>query len=811
MKKEPIIVSSFNFPGGFISDSEKITDEFGLKVGRAIQGEWFRRDRGACRFYSQWKDYHILRRYARGEQPADKYKSQMAIDGDLSHLNLDWTPVPIIPKFVDIVVNGMSDRLFKIKTYAQDDTSQAARRAYQDSIESQMISKDILNVIKDKTGFNPFTIDPDKLPATDDELNLHMSIEYKPSIEIASEVSINTVLDMNNYHELKKRFDYDSVVLGVGMMKHEFLLGEGIVLSYVDPASIVHSYTEDPFYRDCFYWGEVKTVSITELVKIKPTITDTELETIAATGSNWNETYNLSQLYDSSLFDNETCTLLYFNYKTTKNIVYKKKVSSNGNIKMIEKDDSFNPPDEMTDEGNFEKVSRKIAVWYEGVMVLGTDIILKWNECENSPRPKNALEKVIPNYIACAPRMYKGSIDSLVRRMRPFADLIQIVHLKLQQVTARIVPDGIFLDSDGVNEVDLGTGAAYNPEDALRLYFQTGSVIGRSYTGDGEFNNARVPIKELISNSGASKTQMLIANYNHYLDMIRGVTGLNEARDGSNPDPNSLVGVQQLAALNSNTATRHILDAGLYATKAISEAVSYRISDVIEYSEFRDEFIGQIGKYNVAILSNMKDMPLCDFGIFVEVSPDKEQEAQLEADIRMALSKGDINLEDSIDIRELRNIKLANQMLKVKRVKKQETLEKMEMQKQAIQSQQIIKQQELASQTALQKISLEADSKIKIKQAEFTFDSKLLEVEAGLKSKLMQEEFAYNMKLGGMTEQSISSREKKKEEEKANRISIQNTQQSKLINQKKNNLPPMNFESNEDSLDGLGLQEFEPR
>ena len=179
----------------------------------------------------------------------------------------------------------------------------------------------------------------------------------------------------------------------------------------------------------------------------------------------------------------------------------------------------------MMEEGRFEKIEKTIDVWYDGVMVMGTNIILKWELAQNMVRPKSASQHAIPNYVAVAPRMYKGVVESLVRRMIPFADLIQITHLKLQQVIAKVVPDGVFIDADGLNEVDLGTGNAYNPEDALRLYFQTGSVIGRSYTQDGDFNQARVPIKEINSNSGASKTQMLIANYNHYLNMISAVTG----------------------------------------------------------------------------------------------------------------------------------------------------------------------------------------------------------------------------------------------------------------------------------------------
>ena len=444
-------------------------------------------------------------------------------------------------------------------------------------------------------------------------------------------------------------------------------------------------------------------------------------------------------------------------------------------------------------------------------MVMGTNILLQWKMSENMVRPKSASQHAIPNYVAVAPRMYKGVIESLCRRMIPFADLIQITHLKLQQVIARTVPDGVFIDADGLNEIDLGTGQAYSPEDALRLYFQTGSVIGRSYTQDGEFNNARVPIQQLTSNSGASKTQMLITNMNHYIDMIRSVTGLNEARDGSTPDPNSLVGIQKLAALNSNTATRHILDGSLYLYRSMAEALTYRVADILEYSDFADEFANQIGKYNVSILNEIKDLYIYDFGIFIEVSPDEEQKAQLEQNIQMALSKGDINLEDAIDIREIRNLKLANQLLKMKRMKTQERSEKMAMQQQAMQAQQQMQIQQMASETAMQKIQLETQAKMQLKQAEIAFDIEKSKNEAMLKSQLMKEEFEYNMQLRNMEVGSLTEREKMKEEAKAKRISQQNSEQSKLINQRKNNLPPLNFESNEDSLDGFDLAEFEPR
>jgi len=806
-----IEINSTSFPSQLATDAEKASDAFGLQVGQAIQYEWFRKDGSSCRYYSQWRDFRRLRLYARGEQSIAKYKNELAIDGDLSYLNLDWTPVPILPKFIDIVVNGMSDRLFKVKAYAQDAMSQSKRSKYQDMLETQMAGKPVLTKIQELTGVNPFLMEPDKLPNTDEELSLYMQLNYKPAIEIAEEEAINTIFDNNHYDDIRKRSDYDITVIGLGVAKHEFLQGAGVKVSYVDPANIVYSCTEDPYFRDCFYWGEIKTVSLTELMKIDPTLTKEDLQEITQYSQGWYDYYNVAQFYENSLFYRDTCTLMYFNYKSTKKVVYKKKILEGGGSRIIEKDENFNPPVEMMEEGKFEKIEKTIDVWYEGIMVMGTSMLLQWKMSENMVRPKSASQHALPNYVACAPRMYKGVIESLCRRMIPFADLIQITHLKLQQVIARVVPDGVFIDADGLNEIDLGTGNAYNPEDALRLYFQTGSVIGRSFTQDGDFNNARVPITQLSSNSGIGKTQMLITNMNHYIDMIRSVTGLNEARDGSNPDPNSLVGLQKLAALNSNTATRHILDASLFIYRSLAEALTYRVGDILEYADFKDEFANQIGKYNVSILNEIKDLYIYDFGIFIEISPDEEQKAQLEANIQMALAKGDINLEDAIDIREIRNLKLANQLLKMKRIKTQEREEKMAMQKQAMIAQQQLKSQELASQVAMQKIEMETRSKMQIKQAEVAFDIQKMEKEAEMKSYLMREEFDYNMQLHGMEVNNLDQRDQMKEDAKAKRISQQNSEQSKLINQRKNNLPPMSFESNEDSLDGFDLAEFEPR
>jgi len=811
MKDIKIDIKSAAFPDQFVSDSQKKTKEYGLQIGQAIQYEWFRKDGYNCRFYSQWQEFHKLRLYARGEQSVAKYKDELSVDGDLSYLNLDWTPVPIIPKFVDIVVNGMSDRLFKVNCVAIDAMSAEKRNQFQEMVERNVIAQDLFKQVENDFKLDVFEVNPETLPQSDTEMELYMQLNYKPGIEIANEVAIDTMLQENDYERVRKRVDYDITTLGIGICKHMFQQGDGLRVEYVDPANVVYSYTEDPYFKDCFYWGEIKTVPIVELVKIDPDITNDDMEEISKYSQAWYDYYNVAAMYENSMFSRDTCTLLYFNYRTTNTFVYKKKKLSEGTFKTVEKDDQFNPPQEMMEEGGFEKIEKKIDVWYEGVMVMGTNIILKWELMENMVRPNSANQHAYPNYVACAPKLYKGTLESLVRRMIPFADLIQITHLKIQQVVSKVVPDGVFIDADGLSEVDLGTGAAYNPEDALRLYFQTGSVVGRSYTQDGEFNNARQPISQLTSNSGQSKMQMLIGNYNHYLNMLRQVTGLNEARDASTPDPNSLVGIQKLAALNSNVATRHILKASLWITKRLAECLSIRTADILEYADFRDEFAMQIGKYNLGILEEIKNLYLYDFGIFIEMSPDEEEKAQLEANIQMALQQGGIDLEDAIDIRTINNLKMANQLLKVKRKQRQAEQQQQELMKQQMQAKNQMQLQQQAAQSKMQQTQAELQSKIQIKQAEIAFEIEKQTAEADLKRRLMDAEFNYNMQLRGMEQAQIDQREEKKEKAKSDRISMGNTQQSKMIEQRKRNLPPFNFESNEDSLDGFDLSEFDPR
>jgi len=791
--------SHSSFPDQVVPDSEKETWEYGLRVGRAIEGEWFWAGRGGDKFNQNFQNFHSLRLYARGEQPIQKYKDELAIDGDLSYLNLDWKPVPIIPKFVDIVVNGISQRTYDINAFAQDPVCSRRRTEYARGLMTDINAKAFLENAQSMLGIDAFnSSDRDNAPQDKEELSVHLQMDFKQSVEVAEEEVISQVLDKNKYEQVRQRINYDLTVLGIGAVKTNWNKSEGVVVDYVDPATLVWSYTEDPNFEDIWYAGEVKGVSLSELKKEFPDLSNADLEEIQKYPGNQNYVRNWNGRQD-----NNTIQVLYFEYKTYTNQVFKIKENNFGLEKVLEKTDGFNPPD---NELGFGKISRSIEVLYSGAKILGHPKMLKWNMAENMTRPVADTVKVNMNYALCAPRMYKGRINSLVNRITGFADMIQLTHLKLQQVMSRMVPDGVYLDVDGLAEVDLGNGTNYNPREALNMYFQTGSVVGRSMTQDGDPNRGKVPIQELQTGSGGAKINSLIQTYQYYLQMIRDVTGLNEARDASTPDANSLVGLQKLAAANSNTATRHILQSSLYLTLRTCENISMRVADSLQFPTTRMSLENSISQYNVGTLDELADLNIHDFGIFINLEPDEEEKAQLEQNIQIALKENQIYLEDAIDIREIKNLSLANQFLKYRRKKKQK--QDQEAKEKMIQAQAAANAQtaEKAAMAEVQKRQAIAETESQLKKVEAELAIQKMQVQLNHDQQMAQQNFQYDMQLKKMDIETIDKKEKMIEERKDQRTRIQGTQQSKMIAQRTNDSAPVDFENG----GGAGQTPFGP-
>ena len=792
-----------SFPNQVVSDEVKASYDYGLQVSRAIEQEWFNQGRGnGNRYLNNWNSFHSLRLYARGEQSIQKYKDELSINGDLSYLNLDWKPIPVISKFVDIVVNGMSNKSYDINAFAQDPFSVKSRTDYAAAVEKDMNTKKALLNIKQNLGMDFSTTgDLESLPENREELDIHLQMTPKQNVEIAEEEVINNVLAFNKYEQTKKRLAHDLTTIGIGAVKTSFNKAEGIVTDYVDPANMIYSYTEDPNFEDIYYVGEVKSISLAELKKQFPSLSASELEKIQDMPGNSQYVTNWGN------YDANTIQVLYFEYKTYSDQVFKIKKTDQGLEKTLEKPDTFNPPA----NDNFERISRTIEVLYTGAKVLGTNIMLDWKLAENMTRPTADTTKVMMNYCISAPRMYKGRIESIVSKITSFADMIQITHLKLQQVMSRIVPDGVFLDMDGLAEVDLGNGTTYNPAEALNMYFQTGSVVGRSLTQDGELNRGKVPVQELSSSSGQAKIQSLIGTYQYYLQMIRDVTGLNEARDGSAPSKDSLVGLQKMAANASNIATKHVLDSLLYLTVRTCENISLKVADVIENPLTENALTNAISTFNTKTLEELMNLQLHDFGIYLELEPEEEEKALLEQNIQVALQTQAIALSDAIDIRQIKNIKLANQFLKLRQ--KQKIKREQEQQQANIQAQAQANAEasEKAAMAEVQKQQALTQEKVSIEQAKSQFEIQRMQTEAQIKRELMAEEFNFNMQLAQVRANAEVNKEKEIEDRKDKRIKMQGSQQSELIQQRQTEGLPKNFESSgNDVLGGFGIEEFGP-
>ena len=428
--------------------------------------------------------------------------------------------------------------------------------------------------------------------------------------------------------------------------------------------------------------------------------------------------------------------------------------------------------------------------------------MLEWKMAENMTRPVSDNTIVRMNYVICAPRMYKGRINSLVNRITGFADMIQLTHLKLQQVLSRMVPDGVYLDMDGLAEVDLGNGTNYNPAEALNMYFQTGSVVGRSMTQDGEYNHGKIPIQELASSNGMAKIQALISTYQYYLQMIRDVTGLNEARDGSTPDKNALVGLQKLAAANSNTATRHLVQAMLYLTSRICENVTLRAADSLNFPLTKEALEDSLNRYNTATLEELKKVNIHDFGIYLQLEPDEEEKANLEQNIQIALQQQQIDLEDAIDLREINNIKLANQMLKQRRLKKQERDQQIAQQNIQAQAQANAETAEKAAMAEVQKNQALAQSTLQIEQGKSQLRIQEMQTKGEIDKQLMGAQFEYDRQLKSMDISQVEEKERFIEDRKDKRAKLEATQQSQMMNQQMLKTPPIDFEDGSEGVSG---------
>ena len=680
--------STVAFPSQLSPFEEKKQESWGYQLALAVQNEWFFgyniANQQISKFYTQRNQLIERRMYAKGLQDMKQYMKQFESEGDKSFLNLSSKPISIIPKLVDIVVNGMCDRGYSVRATAIDPASTNERIAYRKRIEDDQYAKDFIVAAQQKLGVDVGNLPIDQIPESKLELDLHMQLEYKQSMEISEELAIDEVFKENRFEDtIDKQVTTDLTVCGLAWAKNKFCPDRGIILEYVNPENKIQSYTDDPFFRDCFYHGEFKVVPISEILIefqwLNEPGNEDKKERLASSAVQWWDYHRITQ--DQQI--KGTTNVLYFTYKTTRDRVKK----------VIDLDSGSKEIGEFTEGKNDKKDFRKYKtttvaeeILMQGALVLGTDILLEWKVAENMSRPKSNKQKVIDQYIGVAPNKERGYIDSLVARMIPVEDKLNILELKAEQIIQKIQPDGFIIDPDAIAELDFGGGSVYTPQNIIDMFFQTGSIFARSFGANGDPMYSK-PITELRTGDSLNKLQALRVERGGYLELMRDVIGLNKASDASTPDKDSLVGIQKLAALNSNIATRHILFGKKYIIKGTAEGVSYRIGDLLKYSHLKEDFARKIGATAVMDLEEIIKLHLFDFGIFIDLYLDIEEKAKLEADLSVEIANGTLSFADKYKILSIPNFKYAVNYATILRDKRMKEVQKRKMEEIQAQSQ----------------------------------------------------------------------------------------------------------------------------
>lgn len=806
------ISQNVSYPSQLDSFEVKCSKPFGIAVGNAISSEWFSRGGGgACRFYAMQAEFMNRRIYAAGKVDMRKYYPRLGTNGDISLLNLPKKSLSTIPKIVDLVVNGMVGRNYSIKANAIDPISQENKQEYRKKIQEDQNSLAFIQQAKADFGIDLASMPIEQLPESKEELDIHLQMEWKPSNCLSNQLAIAAVMEDNMYNlTTNNQVIRDLVELGVGWVRNRFNSAKGIVIDYLDPIDMVYSQTKDPYFRDCFYKGHVKQTLVSDIFIEYPHLLLPENEdTKERIVNSCNEWYTYHSIPSTTQLKGAT-NLLYFTYKTFKESYNKIKEKSTGE-KIVSKADA-NFDESKLKEGqtnDFKRVSKVEEVLMEGVMVLGTNILLEWGVAKSMARPKSNKQKVCEQYNGVAPNFLNGEITSLVSRMIPIEDELNVIELKAAQIIQKINPDGIAIDLDAIASIDLGDGKAVGPNAMLNMYLQTGSYFYRSYGGDGNVNGAQKPFQEIQTGDSVNKLVALRNESNGFLTKLTDVVGLNKASDATTPDKDSLVGIQKLAALSSNLATRHILHGAGYIKLKTAEACSYRISDILKYyPSLRDDLVRKIGETAVEDLDYVKDLHLSDFAIYLELEMDDEERAELDKDMSDAVMKGYITLADKYKVRGIKVLELAIQYLTLLIKKREKIIEDQKIREFKAKSDEDIRAAQSAEQFRQQTAQLlaefEAQKQQMISQGEIA-----KEKTRGEQDRMTEELKGYNnIQLQYVINSGAVAKVDKMEEKKDERLVKAATQQSRMnVEKKKENPESIDFESEEEEMKAFDVIE----
>ena len=780
-----------NFPDPFAAHAKKTSKSYGIKYAKAIEKQWGNSDDERSLFRRRLKDFETNRDYANGTQDTSIYKQILnSLDpnsGDGTLLNLDWSPVPIVPKFVKIVVNNILSRKPYPNVRAIDPLSQSEKEDKRAEKLFQVKNRETIEKLQSQ-GIDT-KVDLKDVPETTEEAEIFMDVNIKTAAEIAAQVGTNMTLEWNDFDQrVYRRAVNDLVTCGMGVVKRNNDPNYGITEEYIDPAFFFHSYTEDPTFSDLIYAGHIKKISISELKRLAgDELTEEQYEKIAQKVKNkyQNRADKLSyKYYDETLdrttygYDEFIVEVMDFEFISTDCVFFEGKKSRFGNESFYYKGFDYNAPKQSVYERKPYKMDMQTV--FGGSYIVGCEHIFGYGQKTNVPKNAHDLTRARLSYSVVATNLRRMMPKSLVGSVIGFADQLQLSHLKLQQAIAKAKPDGLIVDIEGLENVQLGKGGELQPLDIQDIYEQTGVFYYRSKNPEGGFQNP--PVRSL--DNSIRNINELIAIYNHNLRLIRDTTGINEVMDGTSPKGEQLVGVRQQAIAAGNNAIYDITNASIYLYTRVCEDIIKCLQILPEKSVLIEVYTKAIGKSNMDVLSSFKDLPMYNFGVKIQTEMDETEKAYLEQNINQALAQKEIDLEDAIAVRQLRDIDQAERLLIIRRKKRMRMQQQIAQQNSQMQSQANAQAAQAASQGKMQEIQAQTQAKIAEIQAKAQADAQLLQLEYQLKGQIegLKVETSNSQKQADM--QFRRNIEELKEDRKDKRVKKQAVEQSKMISQR---------------------------
>lgn len=794
------------FPDPLATTEDKVQNAYGLAYAKALVVQWGGIDTEGSLYRRRFKDFETSRQYANGTQDTSIYKQILnsldANNGDGTMMTLDWTPVPIIPKFAKIVVNKIISSYRYPQVEAIDPLSQNEKDIKKKKIALRIENKEMFQEAKN-AGLN-VDVDPEKLPQTPEEVEIFLDTNIKTDAEIAAQLATNLTLSWNNYDErVYRRTVEDLVNCGMAVTKRSNDPNYGIQEDYVDPAYFLHSYTDDPTFSDMVYAGHIKRISIMELKRLAGSqFTEEQYQKMAKTVMNRfgnNASRFVDQNYDQRSgsynygYDEYTLEILDFEFLSVDTMVYEKKQSRFGNIGFYYKGNSYEAPTSSVYDR--DPVQMNNATVYGGIYITGTEYIFNYGQKNNVPKNIHDLTRARMSYSVVATNIRNMIPKSLVSGIIGFADQLQLSHLKIQQAIAKSKPDGIIIDIEGLENVDLGRGGDLQPLEIQDIYEQTGVFYYRSKNPEGGFQNA--PVQQI--DNRIRNINELIALYNHYLRMIRDATGINEVMDGTTPKGEALVGVNQMAVAAGNNALYDITNSAMIMYRKVCEDILKCLQILPEQSVLYNVYEKAIGKTNMKVLNSFKDLPMYNFGVQVMTDLNDRDRQYLEQNIQIALAQKEIDLEDAIAVRGIKDVDQAERLLVIRRKKRIAQTQAMQQANIQAQAQANAQASQASAQAEVQKEQAIAQIDMQKSQMEFEMKAQLAQLEHQMRLELETLRGEY-----GIAEQQIESNVKNtaevmKEDRKDDRVKKQAVEQSKLISQRQG----QRGELPEDSIDTL--------